>query len=444
MMTFRAVGIGIAMVLGLASVAGTAAAQSNDGEVSNLQWNFSTPGARANGMGRTFIGIADDATASVTNPAGLVNLTRPQIYGEYKNSRLTFDRLSASNSLTTRIPTSTNLDVSALSFASASAPLGSRLAVGFSVYRFLDYHENINLAARPIPGTDSTFFPVTGRSDFTGTSYGGSFAFLVTKDLRLGATVAINQLDASSVATRTGIPGDTVRPANIIANRVGVDDNQTAPSATVGALYRLLGDKLTVGASYTKSPQFTIQQSKVVNQSTTTNDNLVASDGFPKPVDLNVPDHFGAGISFRATPRLLIAGDAVRTTYSSLSKTTTLVFFVDAGVITGSDFVTPDVTELHLGAEYNVYSLKGNMVLVRGGVFTNPDHTTRYVPTTKPDRTAAEANAINTEIATYNLIPAKDETRGTLGVGIVIGRRTQFDIAYAVGGDFVASAAWRF
>jgi long-subunit fatty acid transport protein len=62
--------------LGLAAAAG---AQTNDEVFPQVQWNFSTPGARANGMGRTFIGTADDASAAVTNPAGLMNLTRPQV-----------------------------------------------------------------------------------------------------------------------------------------------------------------------------------------------------------------------------------------------------------------------------------------------------------------------------------------------------------------------------
>lgn len=36
-------------------------------------------GARALGMGQAFIGIADDATAASWNPAGLIQLERPEI-----------------------------------------------------------------------------------------------------------------------------------------------------------------------------------------------------------------------------------------------------------------------------------------------------------------------------------------------------------------------------
>jgi len=43
-----------------------------------VDWNITGAGARAAGMGGAFIGVADDATAIVWNPAGLVLLERPE------------------------------------------------------------------------------------------------------------------------------------------------------------------------------------------------------------------------------------------------------------------------------------------------------------------------------------------------------------------------------
>ena len=40
-----------------------------------VKFNLSTPGARSLAMGGAFLGLADDATAAYTNPAGLTNLT---------------------------------------------------------------------------------------------------------------------------------------------------------------------------------------------------------------------------------------------------------------------------------------------------------------------------------------------------------------------------------
>src|SRR5882762_5680207 len=151
MTTFRPVRVALSLVVAMFTLATTAAAQTNDEIFPTLQWNFSTPGARANGMGRTFIGMADDASAAVTNPAGLISLTKPQVYAEYKNTRLKVDRLAAQDSLTTLQPTGSTSIVNALSFVSISAPIKNKLAVAFSIHRFLDYHETFTLDARPIP-----------------------------------------------------------------------------------------------------------------------------------------------------------------------------------------------------------------------------------------------------------------------------------------------------
>ena len=131
---------------------------------------------------------------------------------------------------------------------------------------------------------------------------------------------------------------------------------------------------------------------------------------------------------------LLLAGYLVQINYSSLSQPTTLVFFPS---LTGNEYVTPNVTEVHVGAEYNVYTLKGNPLLIRAGVFTNPNHLVSFTGTSDP--------AINaSETAKYNLLPRKDETSGTFGVGIALGPRAQIDAAYVFNKEFVLSSAIRF
>jgi long-chain fatty acid transport protein len=432
----RAVRVLLALVVATVGLAATAAAQTNDEIFPTLQWNFSTPGARANGMGRSFIGIADDASAAVTNPAGLMSLTRPQVYAEFKTTRLKVDRLAAANSLTTLQPTANTTTVNALSFLSVSAPINSKLAVGFSVHRFLDYHETFSLATRLVPNdpANQAFFPVTGQADFTGTAFGGSVAYQVTEGLRIGLTVAGNRLGADSEATRNDFRAD-LTASNIIVNQTSIHDTQNAVSATIGALYKV-NEMVSLGFSYEKSPHFNttenLQRNPGFSTTPQSNQTLVATPGFPKDVQMNVPDHFGFGAAIRPNSKLLIAADAVRTNYASLSETTTIVFSTDTAKPT--DYVTPDVTEFHVGAEYNVFDLSGNPLFVRAGVFTNPDHLVTY----------KGAPPIPTEVAKYNLLPRTDETRGTIGVGFVVGPRAQIDAAYVFGKEFVLSSGVRF
>ena len=447
----------VVLLVGLAALAAPAAAQTNDEATPfpSLQWNFSTPGARANGMGRSFIGLADDASAAVTNPAGLTNLTRMQVYGEYKNTQLRIDRLAAVDALRTLQPTTNKATVNSLSFLSVSYPINTKLAVGFSIYRFLDYHETFNFDARSIPNhpTNNALFPITGSADFTGDSYGGSVAYAVTPQSRVGGTISANRVDLQSLATRNGItfgasyPGpnqtggnlNDLRGNNIIANQTSISDTLTKVSGSLGVLFKV-NDMVSAGFSYSKGPKYTSSENLQINPgynsnpALATNQPLTQATNFPKPFSLNVPDHFGAGVSVRPIPQLLIAADAVRINYSVLSQNTTLVFFP---TLTGNEFVTPDVTEIHVGAEYNVYNMMGNPIFVRGGVFTNPAHFVTFTGSSDP--------AINaSETANYNLLPRSDETRGTVGVGIAIGPRGQVDAAYVFGREFVLSAAVRF
>jgi long-chain fatty acid transport protein len=457
MTTIRLVRTVVVLAMVTAGMAATAAAQTNDEATPfpALQWNFSTPGARANAMGRSFIGLADDASAAVTNPAGLTNLTRIQVYGEYKNTRLKIDRLAAVDSFRTLQPTTNAATVNALSFLSVSVPVNAKLAVAFSVYRFLDYHESFNLSARAIPNspTNSALRPIIGSADFTATAFGGSVAYNVTNQLSVGVTIAGNQLNADSDATRYGIifgptypaPGRTgnlndLSTSPLIANQTSIHDTQMAVSGEFGALFKP-NDMVSVGFTYAKGPKFNSSENLQTNPGFNSNPALgsnrplVQATDFPKSFALNVPDHFGGGVSVRPIPKLVIAGDAVRTNYSSLSKNTTIVF--SGTTLSGNEFVTPDVTEVHVGAEYNVYSMMGNPIFARAGFFTNPAHLVTFSGTADPETNASET-------AKYNLLPRTDEMRGTAGVGIVLGPRAQIDAAYVFGKEFVLSSAIRF
>src|SRR5205814_3471143 len=75
------------LVLALCSFAALpAAAQNTDIEaLAGLQFNFGNPGARSLGMGGAFLGLADDASATEANPAGLTILRKPEVSLEARN-----------------------------------------------------------------------------------------------------------------------------------------------------------------------------------------------------------------------------------------------------------------------------------------------------------------------------------------------------------------------
>jgi len=49
----------------------------------DFPFNFQNPGARSLGIGGAFISLADDSTAAQANPAGLVQLRRPELFAEF-------------------------------------------------------------------------------------------------------------------------------------------------------------------------------------------------------------------------------------------------------------------------------------------------------------------------------------------------------------------------
>jgi len=423
MTTIRRLGVTGVILVAAMALSTAAAAQTNDETFQTMQWSFSTPGARAIGMGKTFIGKADDASAAVTNPAGLMSLTRPQVYGEFKATTVNSERLSAADSLITHQPTTTTNDINSFSFVSISVPIKSRLAVGFSVHRFLDYVETYSLAARSIPNNTNAFFPVTGTVKFGANSFGASVAFMVTNSFRVGATVAADRLEADALSKRYSFDKTIVR------NETSINDSQSGTSFTLGGLYRSTSDKVSVGFSYHKSPRFNTQANLRINSANTSANVLTNAPGFPKDVEINVPDRFGFGVALRPASKLLVAVDVVRTKYSSLSENMTIVFSPET--VRSTDYDTPDTTEVHVGAEFIAGSLMGKPLFLRGGVFTNPNHVTSYV-----------GNDV-AEKAFYSL-PHKDDTRGTVGAGIVLGSRVQLDLAYVFDRELVASTAIRF
>ena len=213
-------------------------------------FSLSTPGARANAMGQAFIGVADDASAMITNPAGLVLLTRPQAYVEFK----TGNELTDEFGIVEESPGS-------VSFFGASAPLGSRVAVGFSYHEYFGYRLSFE---------DDPTLDFEGSGD----SWGGTVAFGLTPDLSVGATFANHNLS---------FEGE------------GFDVSESAFGVDIGGLWRA-SSMVSVGVNF-----------------------AMASD--TDELGELMPNRFGAGVGIRPSPRVLIASDVTWIDYSAFLDT---------------------------------------------------------------------------------------------------------------------------
>jgi len=113
---------------------------SSDGFAQQLDWNITGAGARAEGFGGAFIGVADDATAVVWNPAGLSQLERPE-------ASVVTKFISESLDYTDNTDPSQNSSESqshfALNFGSFALPLkagGNNIVVAVAYQRQLDMY----------------------------------------------------------------------------------------------------------------------------------------------------------------------------------------------------------------------------------------------------------------------------------------------------------------
>jgi long-chain fatty acid transport protein len=424
------------LVILLATAVG---AQTNDRVNAGIQFNFSAPGARSLGFGGAFLGLADDATAAYTNPAGLTNLSLPEVSFEGRSWKYTTEFADYGNTGTAtnnangkttcqngvgdcysgvRLGTS-DKSTSGLSFLSVVYPLNN-WAVAF--YR----HELANFAAdfrdqgifydtgvqETTPGR---YYPSWAKMDLTVVNYGLSAAFRVSEQFSLGLGASYYEFDIDSTTDRYKTsgpnafdPGGTYglplyEPTNRV-NSLTQSGKDNAWGFNVGFLWKP-SDMISVGGVYRNVPKFYYTS------------NLTRIDPANPPTVLepsfDLPDVYGVGMAVRPINRLTITFDYDRVLYSQLVNN-----MMDFGGNPGFDpqnYVVDDANEFHLGVEY--VFLAGNVAIpVRLGTWTDPDHKIRYEGQ-YPEEKAYFAGG-------------KDQTHITGGFGIAVGKKFQIDVAY--------------
>ncbi|MGZ7066237.1 MAG: hypothetical protein ACXVI6_07775, partial [Candidatus Aminicenantales bacterium] len=205
----------------LFSTGTTVRAQTNSEINAGIQFNFSNPGARSLGFGGAFIGLADDATAAYTNPAGLTNLSKPEVSfeGRYFQYRTEFlDRGHGFGS-----PTGNGQDTVAGSVTARSNDIKKSFSFlsfvypqdrwAIAVYR----HELANFRATSqtngiffgpqgnIPS--SRLFPVQASVDLKIIDYGASVAVRIADGFSLGVGASAYQYSQTTRVTRFDFAG---------------------------------------------------------------------------------------------------------------------------------------------------------------------------------------------------------------------------------------------
>jgi long-subunit fatty acid transport protein len=344
-----------------------------------LQFDFLNPGAKSKAMAGAFVGLADDATASFANPAGLILITRPEISIEGRHFRveslfLERGRLSGpvtnDGTDTVRGPVfgkTTGSDTGA-SFASGVYTHPS-LRWSVAGYRHelvrvdQGFFSNGVFYQAPEEFTSHRDSPQQGIRKVSVTGYGATLAYRVGREVAVGAGLTIYSFGLNSQFLRfdtVGFFGAPVLSVEVGRSTQVGDDHAIAP--TVGALFGL-STRARIGVMYRQGASF----------------DFSTQDGKDPEREghFRVPHTLAVGASFRPAIAVTLAAEITRVQYSLLTRD----FVSDQARALNrvADFDIRSGTELHFGAQYLPTTSYG-APKVRGGVWYDPDHSVRFRP----------------------------------------------------------------
>jgi long-chain fatty acid transport protein len=417
-------------VLVVANVLWLATPNAATGQVSlqvPLQFDFLNPGARSLAMGGAFAGLADDATAAFTNPAGLTMLGKPEVSaeGRYRQISIPFlQRGRLTGQLTNRLDDVIPGPVYAQATANITSPsflsfVYPRRRWTVAAYR----HELVRLrddfqargVFQDIIALDSVFpvrhLPLDATRSIDLVDYGFSSAYRLTDSLAVGAGISVYHLalDADFIRFSTLDRPDVFGAPDYSSElfRVTHDADGFDVAATAGFQWTP-HRKVRIGGVYRDGPDFDVRLEETVSN--------VRRDG-----RFRVPDVWSAGVMIRPLQWFTLAFDYTFLQYSRLEDD----YIKLQTAVRPEHFAIENGREFHAGVEY-VFASINKLPAVRFGAWYDPDHSVRYEPTAANDPMDIQFGAM--------LPGGKDRVHYTAGAGLSLTQT--FEINFA--GDFTS------
>jgi len=381
-------------------------------------------GARAAGMGGAFIAVADDATAASWNPAGLVNLEKPEFSVVYSYFNRSQTYRSASHP--EMAGSSNEMDAHDINFASLAVPFNlfdRNMIVTLNYQQLYDMNKNVVFSYNFDPGNIDG---LSGRYRFTQQGSIGAlspaFAVQLLPELYFGATVNIwdgigGTSSWQNTSSFSGSGTLRIPPFTPITYTSEFSETQrfsfSGLNANLGLLYTLNGKysfgfvfKTPFDASVTKDT-VTVADS-VVSQST---ENLIYS----------MPASYGFGLAYRHSDRLSVSLDVYRTEWSEFAITNQA-----SGERKNPISNQPigkgrpkDTTQIRLGTEYLFIGDK-TVIPLRAGLFYDPEPGMR--------KTRAQSTGSASDDSTWDAV-TNNYFGFSVGSGISIASWA-FDVSY--------------
>ncbi len=400
-----------------------------------FELSFSNPGARSLGLGGAFAALADDATAAFANPAGLVQLLRPEVSVEGRHWSYTTPYVEGGRfeGEPTGIGVDTvdglrtaesEEDLNGVSYLSFVYPAGNWALALYrhQLARFRARTETQGLFHVSDEGDDLRALDRRWSTDLDIVSYGISGAYRIHErvSVGLGLTYFDGQLDAPwgryfpdnhSIEAFFG-PNSYLPERQYTADIMAIDDSDWGINA--GVLWSLTG-QWRVGGFYRLGPEFTAEFDTYVGPALADVDPdfpLAAGDlALRVATPISFPDVYGLAVAFRsADGRLALGFEWDRVEYSTIFESfdPTVVETIDPDLDLSVQLAADDGDELHLGGEY-AFLDASPVIAVRVGAWLDPDH--RFHST--------RSGSTDDDLQHRALFPrGEDEIHISMGVGL--------------------------
>lgn len=393
-----------------------------------LQFDFLNPGAKSLAVGGAFVGLADDATATFANPAGLTQLNASEVSFEARGTRATTQFLQ-SGRLSGPVSNQGTDTVAGAVFGDST---GSHFGAGFlaGVYTHPSHRWVIAGYRHELVRVDQTFLsngvfqkdpsslnsqrdsPQEGVRQVSVTGYGVSGSYKVGPALAIGAGVTAYAFNMSSVFRRFDTAGFFGAPnLNTVIGFASQSGDTVSWAPTLGLLagrdQRRFGIVYRRGASFEMATQTPVPGGTILQTRTGV---------------FRVPDTLAFGASFRPIPLLTMAVEVTHVWYSRLRED----FVTDQALSSGhvSGFSIDNGTELHGGIQYAVPRWRG-LPRFRAGAWFDPDHSVHYTP-----GAGTPADPTFDERLTTALSTGKNQVHATGGIGLTLGAHLEFNAAF--------------
>jgi long-subunit fatty acid transport protein len=383
-----------------------------------IEFSFSNPGARSMGFGGAFVALADDATAAFANPAGLVQLTRPEVSIEarsrsYSTSYTRGGRAAGEptgigiDTVAVPLKGEWSVDTEGISFLSFVYPR-KRWALALFQHELINFELSEEIQGIFAPGNvfEGTLRGPIERGSFDQEviTRGLAAGFRVSDRLSLGLGLSYFDPEIFWVGIDYLPDDDTLEgyfaEASFLPHRLShvVAGATTEGDWGLSAGFLLsLSKSWKLGVVYREGPEF-----ELVGQQETGPAHPFLPPGSVESVDTPwaFPDVYGLGVAYRSRDGRWTAGfEWDRVEYSVLIES------LSPRLCCPGDFID-DGDELRLGIEYAFLDLTP-VFAVRLGLWRDPDHR---------QRTESEDPFLRAE-----LLPGEDELHYAAGLGVAFG-----------------------